>query len=58
MPTSDAAEARSAASGATATSGWDANGEYVERSRSGAADGDAACKARWRGIKGLDPECS
>ena len=57
MPTSDATEARSIASGAAAAGGWDvATGEYVVRTTSGAAD-DGDCKARWRGIKGLDAEC-
>ena len=58
MP-SDAKEARSAsASGAAATSGWDAaTGEYVVRTPSGAVDDGDACKARWRGVKGLDAEC-
>ena len=57
MP-SDATEVMSgSASGAAATSGWDvATGEYVVRTTSGAAD-DGDCKARWRGIKGLDAEC-
>lgn len=40
------------------TSGWDANGEYVVRKKSRAAEGDACTKARWRGIKGLDGEAS
>ena len=41
---------------AATTSGWDvATGEYVERETR--SDGGDACKARWRGIKGLDAEC-
>ena len=40
------------------TSGWDAaTGEYVESKRRSDATDDAACKARWRGVKGLDGEC-
>ena len=39
----------------THESGWDANGEYVVRQTSAESD---ACKARWRGIKGLDGEAS
>ena len=56
MPISDTTEAMSTTSPATATSGWDASGEYVERKKKEHAD-EAACaalKARWQGVKGLD----
>ena len=48
MPTADPSES---------DTGWSLEGEYHVGKKRADAEAPDACKRRWRGVKGLDPEC-